>query len=283
MRLHVDTDAGDNPDDDCALAFVLGRPDVEVVAVTTVDDPEDRRRGHVERLLRLAGRPDVRVVSGADVAATQAALRDSLVSGARIAALGPLGNLARLAGQRPDVMDSAVVTVMGGWLGPPGPELPAWGPDRDHNIQADVDAAAVLWASRARLTLVPVAVAGVAWLREGDLRSLRETGPLGRFLARTSSEHAARRRYGELGRAHAGLPTDLVNFHFDPVACAAALGWPGVRVEERRLSAVVERGLMRFELDAGGRRTTVATSVDGDAFATEWSRAVAAADTGRGC
>jgi hypothetical protein len=31
----------------------------------------------------------------------------------------------------------------------------------------------------------------------------------------------------ELGREHAALPDDLVNFHYDPVACAVALRWPG--------------------------------------------------------
>jgi hypothetical protein len=33
----------------------------------------------------------------------------------------------------------------------------------------------------------------------------------------------------ELGRAHAGLPDDIVNFHHDPLTCAVALGWAGCR------------------------------------------------------
>ena len=44
----------------------------------------------------------------------------------------------------------------------------------------------------------------------------------------------------ELGRVHAGLPDDLLNFHYDPVACAVALGWPGAAVEELRLRPVLD-------------------------------------------
>jgi hypothetical protein len=32
-------------------------------------------------------------------------------------------------------------------------------------------------------------------------------------------------------RAHPGLPDDLLNFQYDPVACAVAAGWPGRAVE----------------------------------------------------
>ena len=57
----------------------------------------------------------------------------------------------------------------------------------------------------------------------------------------------------ELGRAHAGLPDDLLNFHYDPVACAVALGWSGAVVAEMRLQPVREGEVLRFQPDEQGR------------------------------
>jgi hypothetical protein len=43
VRVHVDTDLGDDPDDLSALAYLLARLDVDLVGVTTVDDPDGWR------------------------------------------------------------------------------------------------------------------------------------------------------------------------------------------------------------------------------------------------
>ena len=43
MRLHIDSDLGDDPDDACALVMTLGWPGVEVSGITTVDDHDGRR------------------------------------------------------------------------------------------------------------------------------------------------------------------------------------------------------------------------------------------------
>jgi hypothetical protein len=80
-----------------------------------------------------------------------------------------------------------------------------------------------------------------------------------------------------LGPAHPGLPDDLLNFHYDPVACAVAAGWPGVAVRRRRLRAVLDGGVLRFAEAADGRPTGVLQDVDGEAFAEAWLAAVAAA------
>lgn len=81
----------------------------------------------------------------------------------------------------------------------------------------------------------------------------------------------------ELGRAHAGLPDDLLNFHYDPVACAVALGWSGAVVEEMRLVPVLDGQVLRFQPDQRGRLTRVATQLDGGSFAETWLSAVEAA------
>ena len=81
----------------------------------------------------------------------------------------------------------------------------------------------------------------------------------------------------ELGREHAALPDDLVNFHYDPVACAVAIGWPGAVVEQRHLLPVFDGGVLRFEPDKAGRPTRVVVRLDGEAFANVWITAVEAA------
>jgi len=84
-----------------------------------------------------------------------------------------------------------------------------------------------------------------------------------------------------LSRAHPGLPDDLVNFHYDPLTCAVALGWPDAVVETMPLVPVVEDHVMHFRCDEAGRPTRVAVDVDGASFAEAWLEAVEAAQ-GRG-
>jgi len=78
----------------------------------------------------------------------------------------------------------------------------------------------------------------------------------------------------DLARAHPALPDDLVNFHYDPLACAVALGWPGVAIETVPLRPVTEDSLLRFERDERGRPTRVAADVDSESFAATWLDAV---------
>ena len=58
MRIHLDTDLGSDTDDACALAMLLGWPDVEITGITTSIDPGGIRAGFVTRCLELAGRTD---------------------------------------------------------------------------------------------------------------------------------------------------------------------------------------------------------------------------------
>jgi purine nucleosidase len=61
VRVHLDTDFAGDTDDAAALAFLLGPPDVEIVGITTVADPDGRRAGYVHAFLELAGRTDIRL------------------------------------------------------------------------------------------------------------------------------------------------------------------------------------------------------------------------------
>ena len=65
MQIHLDTDFGGDPDDACALAFLLGSPDVAIVGISTNLDVEGRRAGCVAHYLKLARRSDIPVAAGA--------------------------------------------------------------------------------------------------------------------------------------------------------------------------------------------------------------------------
>ena len=66
VLVHLDTDIGGDPDDVCALAMLLGWPDVEILGITTTHEEAGRRAGFVHEVLRLAGHPDCSVAAGAE-------------------------------------------------------------------------------------------------------------------------------------------------------------------------------------------------------------------------
>lgn len=80
---------------------------------------------------------------------------------------------------------------------------------------------------------------------------------------------------------HDGLPEDLLNFHYDPVACAVALDWPGAVVEDMTLTTEVEDDVLRWHRSTAGRAVRVLTDVDGPAFTEVWLAAVARAQAER--
>ena len=204
-------------------------------------------------------------------------LSASLDAGAVVVAIGPYTNLAVLGRQRPGALAGARVVVMGGWVDPPGAGLPAWGPARDYNVQWDVHAARVVFDSGAALTLSTLPVSLKVPLRRRDLTPLRGMGPMGEMIARQSEAHAQDSGKRALGPAHEALPDDLVNFHYDPLACAVAVGWPGAVVEDRRLRLATEGSALRMVEHPRGRTVHVVVDADGAAFTDAWLAAVARA------
>jgi inosine-uridine nucleoside N-ribohydrolase len=290
VRLHLDTDLAGDPDDVAALAYLLGREDVELTGVTTVDDPGGQRAGYVAEVLRLAGRPDVPVAAGAAEslstgrpsgtvnagprywpAAVSARpgpldagldlLTASVATGAVLVGIGPATTLALLERRAPGVLGDAHVVLMGGWVGPPGDGLPAWRAEDDWNVVCDPVAATEVRRAAGRLTVVPLAVTAQVHLRDRDLPRLADAGPLGRLMAGQAAAYRDDRGKRALGLAHAGLPDDLTNFHHDPLTVAVAAGWPGVTISNG-------------ELD--GRPVAQVVGVDGLAFGEHWLRTVEA-------
>lgn len=306
MRIHLDTDLGGDTDDACALVMLLGWPEVEITGVTTVADPDGLRAAYVAYLLSLAGRDDIPVAAGSQVSLTTLARADpvvndarhwptdiaplpstpgaaldllgrSLDSGATLVAIGPYTNLALLEVARAGSLARQPVVVMGGWVYPPAPGLPQWGPEMDFNVQWDTRAAEIVAAS-ARLTLVTLPVTLKAHLRAADLPRLGAAGPLGQLLVRQGEAHGLDQQMEKLGREHVGLPDDLVNFQYDPVACAVAVGWSGATTEDIRLRPVQDDGVLSFHPDPKGRLTRVVVDVDSAAFTEIWMSAVESAD-----
>ncbi len=305
MLLHLDTDFAGDTDDACALAMVLGWPDTEVVGITTTADPEGRRAGYAAHFLELAGRPAIPVAAGAAVSLTTGRpmgglpdhdrywhqpvaalpsrpgaamdlLDHSIERGATIVAIGPYTNLALLEQARPGRLDQVSVVVMGGWVRPPRTGLPQWGPDQDWNVQCDTQAA-VMVSGVSRLTMVTLPATLDAHLRARDLPRLAASGPIGELLAHQGRAHAAEHDMSGLGRAHPALPDDLLNFHFDPVACAVALGWQDAEIETVQIEPVFRGEVLQFRA-AGKGPTRLVVGVDGDAFVETWLVAVALAE-----
>jgi purine nucleosidase len=302
-RLHLATHLGGDPDDACALAMLLGRTDVELVGITTTIDAGGRRAGYVGYCLSLAARDDIPLEAGAEVSLTTGRradpvaeywpgeatprpsvpgaaldlLRQSIDGGATVVGIGPSTNLAELERAWPGLLRDVPVVVMGGWVRPPAPGLPEWGPERDWNVQWDTRAAELVFEATDRLTLVTLPATLRAHLRAADLPRLRATGPLGELLARQSEAHAADSGKRDLPRTCPALPPDFLNFHYDPVTCAVALGWAGAAVEELSLRTVFARDTLHFEPHAEGRPTRVVTDVDGPGFSETWLAAVEAA------
>lgn len=306
MNIHLDTDFGGDPDDACALAMLLGWHNVNLVGITTTIDPNGLRASQVRHFLNLIGRADIPVESGAtqslttneradpvvgderfwplDLAphpsepgAALELLQGSIRAGATIAAIGPASNFALLEESQPGALDAVPVSLMGGWLNPPQTGLPHWGPEMDFNVQWDSEAARVLGESAAALTLVTLPVTLKAHLRGAHLARLRASGPLGALLARQSEAHAELNGMTQLARANPGLPADLLNFHYDPVTCAVALGWEGAEIEEKRLRPVNNDGVLTFTPHPDGRVMRIVTDIDGDEFSETWLAAVEAA------
>jgi purine nucleosidase len=302
MLVHVDTDIGGNPDDVAALAMLAGWPKVELAGVTTTIDPGGVRAGYARHCLDLVGLRDVPVVAGAELTLTDGRrldplpqlwptgigprpsppgaasdlLAESLRRGATVVTIGPLSTVARLEQERPGILARARLVVMGGWLRPPDEGLPARGPDQDYNVACDVDAARVVFAAAGDVTLVTLADTLRTHLRTSHLARLRAAGSMGALLADQMQGYAAVRDHARLSAEHAGLPDDLLVFLHDPLACAVAVGWPGVRLVARRLVVEAAGAGLRLLPSRRGRPVQVIADLDAEGFADRWLTAVAA-------
>jgi purine nucleosidase len=305
-RVHLDTDLGSDTDDLCALAMLLGWPETDLVAVTTNTDPGGIRAGWVHYALDLAGRQDVPVGAGPEGTLSELyvpldlpdywpepisrrpgrpgeaiqLLEASASSGAAIVAVGPFTNLAMLEAARPGLLADTHLVVMGGHVTTPPPDFPQWGVHNDFNVQQDRCAADIVFR-RCHPVVVPLAATVQTFLRAAHLGRLRAVGRLGALLADQGELHERDHHNRETARAYPALPDDLLNFQHDPLACAVALGWDGVTIEDIPTKLELREERLWMTLDPGSSSLPVVTEVDGPRFEEEWLQAVQRASSHR--
>jgi purine nucleosidase len=207
IRVILDTDIGTDVDDCLALALILASAEIQLEGVTCVYGDVLLRARMGRKLLRLAGRDDVPVFIGAekpllgrrpvywaghegvglleeaDVGLAPAAEHavDYLVRTIRddpgqvhLIAVGPLTNVALAFLREPRLAASlAHLTIMGGVLrGPDGLGQPY----AEHNVRSDAEAAHVVLAAGAPITLVPLDVTTRVRIRAEDVAQIRAGG-----------------------------------------------------------------------------------------------------------
>lgn len=301
-RVHLDTDLGSDTDDLCALAMLLGWDGAELVGVTTSTDPGGLRAGFTEYALSVAGRADIAVRAGAEgslaglfaplafpeywpveieprpgpVGGALELLEASIARGATVVAIGPFTNLALLEAARPGLLAETPLVVMGGHVPPPHPGLPDWGVHDDFNVQQDRFAASIVF-ERCNPIVVPLAPCLQVCLRTGHLDRLRTAGPLGRLIADQGERHAHDHHMRELPLAFPALPEDLLNFHYDPLACAVALDWEGVTAKSVPTDLEIRDQRLWMTQRRGAASLTMITDVEAARFEDAWLEAVVSA------
>lgn len=298
-KIHIDTDLGADVDDLCAIAYLLKRHDVTVTGITTCLEERGRRTRYVKRVLELCGAPEVPVGAGEDGTLDSKELYDSAFSteemmfgseiegvspaqrtageilesslkqGAVVAAIGPLTNIAKAAQERGyKIFNPDNLFFMGGSLWTPEKGYPAWNRENDWNINMDLAAADEV-LNHCGLTMVEIAPTLKTFLTERDCARLEGTDRVNGLAARQGRfwrNHASfiREETAKCGK----LPRDLCNFHYDPLTCAIAAGFPGYQAQEEFIDfcPIPEKRTYQMVRKSGGNRIRSVYDADGEAF-----------------
>ena len=224
MRLWIDTDIGDDPDDTVALWCAARQETTDVIGVSTVDGDTSWRA----ELARAVLGPEVEVVAGPPDPARVAGA-DALL------AIGPWTHVAALAEAH---ALPPRVALMGGVLGPVrhrGEIVKV-----DHNIGKDPDAARRVLAAAGGLLVVPLdTTANLVATADDEDAVVAAIPRLGEQLA-------------EWREKHGPLPLVL----HDPATLLVLTEERIARSEARRLT-VDEDGTMHASMDAPVHRVVV--------------------------
>ncbi len=207
LPLIIDSDPG--LDDALAIGLAIARPELDLVAVTTVGGNADVRHctENALRLLNAYGRPDIPVGEGAAGALLGEVIRAPEIHGesgigrtvlppspaaarpegaveliasilrthpepVAIAPVGPLTNIALLIRQHPELMDRiSHLSIMGGSVGEGNRTVSA-----EFNICADPEAAKVVFSSGLPITMMGLDVTHQALLDAASVARLRGLG-----------------------------------------------------------------------------------------------------------
>lgn len=172
-KILIDTDIGGDVDDALALAMALNTPDIEIVGITNVYLANAWRAGVTKQLLKVYGREDIPVCTGAEKPligwwdesripnsspdygeyrgealphACDFIIRMAeTVEDLTVVAIGPLTNLGLALAKAPHITGKIRILMMGGQVNRAHPE---W------NIVCDPEAARIVFESGAPITMV---------------------------------------------------------------------------------------------------------------------------------
>ncbi len=272
----IDTDIGGDVDDALALALALNTPSVRIVGITNVYLANAWRAGVTKELLRVYGREDIPVCTGAekpligwwdesripnsspdygeyrgeklphaaDFIIQKAEEIDDLV----LLAIGPLTNVGLALAKAPHIAGRLKIYMMGGQVNKAHPE---W------NIVCDPEAARIVFESGADITMVGLDVTNRCQFTRAEVDEIKNTPRPG------------------ASRLGVMMEQFIVNFGYlpilhDPLALAALL-WPELVRLERKNILIETRGEftrgLTIDCDWGaGHPAMVATDVDVTAF-----------------
>lgn len=229
-----DTDIGDDIDDALALALILQSPELDLKLVTTVADDVQSRTRLAAKELRLYGRGDIPLATGASEPLLDPRLPDNApqfsvltpadqapagagrrASDAIIETLmkspvkmtlipvGPLTNIALALREEPKIREKIEkIVLMGGAYFPPR---------REYNIYRDRIAAQIVFTSGIAITGIGLDVTTRCQLKGADLEKIKAAGnPASIFLVQLI-------QLWQKGK------TDQFPILHDPLAVAAAL------------------------------------------------------------
>jgi purine nucleosidase/pyrimidine-specific ribonucleoside hydrolase len=221
LPLIIDSDPG--LDDALAIGLAVARPELQVLAVTTVGGNADVTRctENALRLLHAFGADDVPVAEGAPGALLGSVVRATEVHGesgigntrldpapatahpehaveliarllsehpepVAIAPIGPLTNIALLLRLRPDLAPRiSHLCLMGGSIGEGNTTVSA-----EFNIYADPEAADVVFRSGLPITMMGLDVTHQALLDRSHASALRDTGTRSARIAAELTDYA---------------------------------------------------------------------------------------------
>jgi inosine-uridine nucleoside N-ribohydrolase len=272
-KVLVDTDpgllvGGLDVDDDLALLFLLGSPEIEVVAVTTAygNTTSGLAFRDAKRLLALAGRPDIPVLRGAGFRSRH--LRPTDASRAildfsrryagelTVLSIAPPTNVAAALAEDPEAASRIRELVLMGGCAREG--------SRQFNFRMHPEATRAVLAADCAKAAIPHELCTTIAMKPADVSSLAREGSL---VARFRRKLARFSRLQAVYRARKGGAKG--GFHPWDVIAAAWLVEPALFSDVRELHATVDdHGRTRFGKRGGGPAVKVPHAIDIARFRT---------------
>lgn len=194
-KILIDTDIGGDVDDALALAMALNTPDIEIVGITNVYLANAWRAGVTKQLLKVYGREDIPVCTGAEKpligwwdesripnsspdygeyrGQTLPHACDFIIHMAEtvedltVVAIGPLTNLGLALAKAPHIAGKIRIVMMGGQVNKAHPE---W------NIVCDPEAARIVFESGAPITMVGLDVTNRCQFTREEVEMVGQAG-----------------------------------------------------------------------------------------------------------